>query len=235
MNVLGLITARGGSKGIPRKNLVDCGGRPLLAWTCDAAREARCITRTVISTDDREIADYAVTCGIEAPFLRPAELASDTARSIDVAKHAIDSLSTKERWQTDVLVLLQPTSPLRTAAHIDAAFERLDETADAVVSVVEVPHRFKPWAALVLEGNELHEYVTEELPFDKFRRQGQPHLFARNGPAVVVTRASVIQSGSFYGTHCRAYEMSAEDSVDIDELADLDYAGWLLSRRKAAR
>ncbi len=234
MNVLGLITARGGSKGIPRKNLANCGGRPLLAWTADAAREARCITRTLISTDDREIADYAVSCGVEAPFLRPAEISSDTAKSIDVAKHAIDWLATNG-WQTDVLVLLQPTSPMRTGAHIDGAFAQLDEAADAVVTVVEVPHRFKPWASLVLDGNELRDYVTEELPFDRFRRQGQPRLYARNGPAVVVTRAHVIREGSFYGKHCRAFEMSAEDSVDIDDMTDLEYADWLLSRRQAKR
>ncbi len=235
MNVLGLITARGGSKGIPRKNLAACGGRPLLAWTCEAATEATCITRTVISTDDREIAEYAVSQGCEAPFLRPPELGSDTAKSIDVAKHAVEWLQAREWWTTDVVVLLQPTSPMRTARHIDEAFGKLDEAADAVVSVVEVPHRFKPWAVLALEADELREHVTGDLPFDRSRRQGQPTLYARNGPAIVVTKAGVIRGGSFYGDHCRPYEMSAIDSVDIDDRDDLDYADFLLRRREARK
>jgi len=194
MNVLGLITARGGSKGIPGKNLAPCGGLPLLAWTCAAARDARCLTRTLVSTDDPAIAEYAVAAGVDAPFLRPAALASDTATSIDVAQHALAWLEEHERWRVEVLVLLQPTSPMRRARHIDEAYAALGE-ADSVVSVVEVPHRFAPWSVLVRDGELVREYQAGELPFDRFRRQGQPVLYARNGPAVVVTRASVIRSG----------------------------------------
>ncbi len=227
MNVLGLITARGGSKGIPRKNLAPCGGQPLLYWTCRAARDAKCLTRTVISTDDAEIADYARSQGIDAPFMRPAELASDTATSIGVAQHAIAAVAASG-FATDGLVLLQPTSPLRTAAHVDGAFELLRDGFDAVVSVVEVPHRFKPWSVLRLEDGIVHPYDTRELPFERLRRQGQPVLYARNGPAVVVTRASVIASGSFYGDRCAPYIMTPRDSVDIDDLDDLEHADWLL-------
>ena len=227
MNVLGLITARGGSKGIPRKNLAPCGGQPLVYWTCRAARDARCLTRTVISTDDAEIAEYARSQGIDAPFLRPAELASDTATSIGVAQHAIAHLA-EHGWNTDVLVLLQPTSPLRTAAHVDAAFALLADGFDAVVSVVEVPHRFKPWSVLKLEDGAVKLYDERELPFERLRRQGQPVLYARNGPAVVVTRASVIAAGTFYGDRCAPYIMSPRESVDIDDPEDLEHADWLL-------
>jgi CMP-N,N'-diacetyllegionaminic acid synthase len=230
VNVLGLITARGGSKGIPGKNLATCGGRPLLAWTCDAARAA-CITRAVVSTDATDIAALAKQEGVEAPFVRPAELATDTARSIDVAQHAIEWLAENEHWVADVLVLLQPTSPLRTARHVDDAFALMTPDIDAVVSVVEVPHRFKPWSQLVLEGELLQEYDPRPLPFDKFRRQGQPVLYARNGPAVVVTRTKIIRSGSFYGDRCAPFVMSANDSIDIDVHEDLALADWLLRRR----
>jgi CMP-N,N'-diacetyllegionaminic acid synthase len=230
VNVLGLITARGGSKGIPGKNIATCGGRPLLAWTCDAARAAS-ITRAIVSTDDADIAACARAHGVDAPFTRPPELATDSARSIDVAQHAIGWLAEHEGWKTDVLVLLQPTSPLRTARHVDAAFALLASELDAVVSVIEVPHRFRPWSQLVLEGATLRDYDTRELPFDKFRRQGQPTLYARNGPAVVVTRAATIAAGSFYGERCAPYEMTPFDSVDIDDADDLALADWLLRRR----
>lgn len=230
MNVLGLITARGGSKGIPRKNLALCGGEPLLYWTCRSARGARCLTRTVISTDDREIAEYAGSQGVETPFMRPAELASDTATSIGVAQHAINTLR-DDGWQTDILVLLQPTSPLRRAQHIDDAFARLHDGLDAVVSVIEVPHRFKPWSQLELDDGLLRDYHVGHLPFERLRRQGQPVLYARNGPAVIISRAATILAGSFYGEHCAPYEMTARDSVDIDDPEDLEYADFVLRRR----
>ncbi len=232
MNVLGLITARGGSKGIPGKNIAPCGGRPLLAWTCDAATGAKCVTRAIVSTDDPAIADVARAHGVELPFMRPAELASDAARSIGVAQHAIAALA-ETGWNTDVLVLLQPTSPLRTATHVDEAFARLAEDDDAVVSVMHVPHRFAPWSLLERDGDRLRDYVRGELDFARDRRQGQPSLLARNGPAIVVTRARVIAAGSFYGERCGAYAMSNADSIDIDDGFDLELADWLLRRRSA--
>ncbi len=232
MNVLALITARGGSKGIPRKNLAPCGDQPLLYWTCRAATDARCLTRVAISTDDAEIASYASSQGVEVPFMRPAELASDTATSIAVAQHALEAFA-RAGWSADVLVLLQPTSPLRTGAHVDAAFALLRDGLDAVVSVVEVPHRFKPWSVLCAEDGLVHPYDTRELPVERTRRQGQPMLYARNGPAVIVTRAPVIASGSFYGDRCAPYLMTPRDSVDIDDAEDLEWADWLLRRRGA--
>ncbi|HEY5927926.1 MAG TPA: acylneuraminate cytidylyltransferase family protein [Kofleriaceae bacterium] len=230
MNVLGLITARGGSKGIPRKNLAPCGGEPLLYWTCKAARDARCLSRTVISTDDAEIAEYARSQGVEVPFMRPAELSSDTATSIGVAQHAITSLG-EDGWATDIVVLLQPTSPLRTGVHLDEAFAQLRDGLDAVVSIIPVPHRFAPWNVMRLEGDLLRDYDTSEQPFERTRRQGQPVLYARNGPVVIVTRAPVIMRASFYGERCAPYHMTPRDSVDIDDADDLAWADFLLRRR----
>jgi CMP-N-acetylneuraminic acid synthetase len=231
VNVLGLIPARGGSKGIPRKNIAACGGKPLIAWTCLAAREARCLTRTIVSTDDREIAEIAAAHGAAAPFLRPPELASDTARSIDVANHALDWLEQHERWRADVLVLLQPTSPLRTAQHIDKAFALLTPELDSVVSVIEVPHRFKPWAILEENQGLLHYLQPGELGFDRQRRQGQPTLYTRNGPAVVVTQARTIRAGSHYGERSAGYLMSDRESIDIDGPYDLELADHFLRSR----
>ncbi len=232
MNVLGLITARGGSKGIPRKNLALCGGQPLLHWTARAGLESKVLSRFVISSDDQEIVEYARDSGVEAPFMRPTELATDTARSVDVALHAMSWLKQHEGWDTDVLVLLQPTSPLRTARHIDEAFALLAPDVDSVVSVIKVPHRFNPWALLVPEDGRVRDYWKGELPFDKHHRQAQPTLYARNGPAVIVTRAAVLETtASFYGAQNVPYPMIPSESVDIDDLDDLRWADWLLRRR----
>lgn len=231
MNVLAMIPARGGSKGIPRKNITPCGGRPLIAWSCLAAREAKCVARAIVSTDDREIADVAKAHGVEAPFLRPAELSGDTAKSIDVANHALDWLEREQGWRTDVLVLLQPTSPMRTARHIDEAFALLTPENDSVASVVEVPHRYKPWAILELHDGLLRYAHQGELPFDRYRRQGQPTLYTRNGPVVVVSHARTIRSGSYYGDRSAPYVMSDADSIDIDGPYDLELADWQLRRR----
>ena len=121
MRVLGLIPARGGSKGIPRKNLALLNDRPLLAYTCDAALASKHLSRVILSTDDREIAAFGRKYGVEAPFERPSELACDDTPSVEVAEHAIDWLMEHEGWDAEVLVLLQPTSPLRTSTHIDEA------------------------------------------------------------------------------------------------------------------
>jgi len=186
----------------------------------------------MISTDDAAIAEYAASLGIPAPFLRPASLATDTASSIDVARHALEWLAQNEGWRADVLVLLQPTSPLRTSQHIDEAFDLLDTAADSVVSVVEVPHRFKPWSVMTIADGVLCDYQPGDLPFDRFRRQGQPTLYARNGPAVVVSRAAVVLGGSFYGTRCIPYPMTSAASIDIDDRDDLELADWALRRRQ---
>jgi len=233
MNTLGLITARGGSKSIPKKNIAPLAGKPLLAYTCEAALRSGVLSRVVLSTDDAEIADVGRACGVEVPFMRPAAISGDDARSIDVALHAIDWLAENEGWQADVLVLLQPTSPLRTARHIAEALNVLHDTgADTVVSVMEVPHRFSPYSVMRLEDGRLSHFWQGPLPFDRFRRQSVPVLYARNGPAVLITRVSVLQERrSFYGEHVAPYLMNEQDSVDIDTPLDLQIAGSLLARQ----
>ncbi|MCI0709847.1 MAG: acylneuraminate cytidylyltransferase family protein, partial [Chloroflexi bacterium] len=115
MNILGLIPARGGSKSIPRKNIVPLAGKPLLAYTCEAALDSAMLSRVILSTDDDEIAQVGRDCGVDVPFMRPTSLAQDDTGSVSVAQHAIHWLAENDNWQTDILVLLQPTSPLRTA------------------------------------------------------------------------------------------------------------------------
>lgn len=224
MTVLGLIPARGGSKGIPGKNLAPVAGRPLLAWTCAAATESARLDRVVCSTDSDEIAAVAAACDVEAPFRRPAKLSADETPMLDVVRDALARFE-----DVSVVVVLQPTSPLRTAAHIDEAVERLEATgADSVVSVVEIPHAYTPGSVLRLEGDRL-------LPFEAgppaTRRQDKPTLYARNGPAVLVVRANVVGGGSLYGDDCRPYPMSKLESLDVDDADDLALVDLLIRSR----
>ena len=214
MDVLGLIPARGGSKGILRKNLASVGGRPLLAWTVDAARAATELTRVVVSTDDDEIAAAA---DVEV-LRRPAELAGDDTPMIDVVRHAVAELS------PDVVVLLQPTSPLRRAEHVDAAVRLLLESgADAVVSVVAVPHRYHPDALMdVVDGRVVARGSARA-------RQEKELVYARNGPAVLALRSHRL-GDDLYAGDCRPYLMDERDSLDVDEPFDLELADLLLGR-----
>lgn len=233
--ILGLIPARGGSRGIPRKNVALVGGRPLLAYTCEAALASRRLSRVVLSTDDEEIAAVGAACGVEVPFRRPGDLAQSETPSFPVAQHAVQWLREHEGWEADVVVLLQPTSPLRRARHIDEALDRMDEAgADTVVSVVPVPHRYSPYAVNRVEEGWLHDFWEQPVSFNRTRRQDVPVLYARNGPAVLATRTSVLlERQRFYGDRVLPYLMSEEESVDIDTGFDLSLAEWLLARRNA--
>jgi CMP-N,N'-diacetyllegionaminic acid synthase len=235
MNILGLITARGGSKGIPHKNIAPLAGRPLLAYTCAAARASMQLSRVVLSTDDADIAAVGRAHGAQVPFMRPAALATDSASSIDVARHALDWLAQHEGWQADILVILQPTSPLRTARHIDEALAALIESgADTVVSVVPLPHHCSPFKLMQLDDGRLHSFWDQPLPFDPLNRHSVPVLYARNGPAVLAARAALIHDrATFYGDYIIPYVMDEADSVDIDTPFDLKLAEWLLRQREA--
>lgn len=232
MHILGLIPARGGSKGIPRKNIVPLAGKPLLTYTCEAALGSSYIDRVVLSTDDEEIAQIGRSCGVEVPFMRPPELARDDTPSLPVAQHAIEWLREHDGWGTDILVLLQPTSPLRRAHHIDAALDiLLEKQADTVVSVVEVPHRYNPYSVMELRDGILHQFLPGKTQFDRYRRQTLPKVYARNGPAVLVTRVNTLfRDQSFYGQLVLPYVMDEADSLDIDTLYDLEIAEFLIER-----
>jgi CMP-N-acetylneuraminic acid synthetase len=229
VRTLGVIPARGGSKGIARKNLRMLAGRPLLAYTADAVRASRRLTRTVVSTDDGEIAEGARGCGLDVPFLRPAELAGDATPMLPVLQHAVGMLRAAG-FAPDAVVLLQPTSPLRRGEHIDAAIDMLETSgADSVVSVVDVPHQFNPVSVLRLEGDRLVPFLEGS---QVLRRQDKPRVFARNGPAVLVVRTAVLDRGSLYGEDVRPRFMAAEDSIDLDTPSDLELLESLLARRR---
>ncbi len=226
MSIIALIPARGGSKAIPRKNLALLAGRPLIAYAIDAARAAQRVSRVIVSTDDTEIAKVAKNLGAEVPFMRPPELSDDAAPMLGVMRHALE-WHERHVGSLEAIALLQPTSPLRTSAHINEAlalFEKHHPTS--VVSVVEVPHQFSPASILTLEQEKLKPFMTNGST--PLRRQDKPKVYARNGPAILITSAATLKAGELYGNDCHPYLMQERESIDIDSTSDLAYATWLL-------
>ena len=207
-------------------------GRPLIAYTTDAALASRELTRVVVSTDDDEIATLAAQLGVDIPFLRPPRLAADDTPMLDVLTDLVGTLQEREGYRPDVLVLLQPTSPFRRAEHIDAAIRLLVSSgADSVVTVTSVPHQFTPSSIMRLEGDRLVPWMDGSAPT---RRQDKPVLFARNGPAVLAVRTVVVMdANSLYGSDTRGLQMSRAESFDIDDALDLEVAGLLMAPRHA--
>ena len=234
MCVVAVIPARGGSKGIPRKNLVEIAGRPLIAYTIEAAQKAAFVDRVIVSTDDTEIAIAAFELGAEVPFLRPPNLANDTAPMHGVLRHALAWLES-QGVAVEGLVLLQPTSPLRTSRHVDESIALFRSAcASSVVSVLEVPHRFNPTSVMKLSAQGTLSPFLGNQPIPN-RRQDKPKVYARNGPAVLVCRADTLRSGELYGPTCLPYLMSEGDSLDIDSPDDLMVAERaMLGRNKEA-
>ena len=229
MNVLGLIPARGGSKGIPRKNITPLAGKPLLTYTCEAALGSKRLSRVLLNTDDLQIAEVGKRFGVEVPFLRPAHIAQDDTPILPVIQQTLDWLNAHDGYIPQAIMLLQPTSPLRRSEHIDTAIDIFDRNnADTVVSVVEVPHQFNPVSLMNLtEDGRLEPYQKGPL---LLRRQDKPRVFARNGPAVLVIHREVIEQGQLYGARVFPYTMGRIESLDIDDENDLQIAEFWLQR-----
>ena len=224
LQVLGIIPARGGSKGIPHKNITLLAGKPLIAWTIQAAQSSLLLNRVIVSTDDNEIALVAKQCGAEVPFLRPAELAEDDTPGMAPILHAVEWLEENEKYVPDLVMCLQPTSPLRSAEDIDAAIELAEhKNADAVVSVMPVDHH-PDWMRCVDADGRLIDFSTNDD--HATRRQDLPPVYALNGALYLGTRKVLVEQESWYTDKTFAYIMPPERSLDIDtpwhlRLADL--------------
>ncbi len=228
-DMLGLIIARGGSKGVPRKNMRLVAGQPLICWTFAAARRSALLTRIMLSTDAAEIADCARRSGVEVPFMRPAELAQDTTTTIDVTLHALQWLRQHENYQPDYVALLQPTTPLRTAADIDAGIRlMLASAGHALVSVTESDNH--PFLARQIDAaGALKPFLQTDLA--NSRRQELPPAYALNG-ALYVARADILlQEHSWHPKGALAYLMPPERSLDIDSEWSLKLADLILRSR----
>ena len=226
-----MIPARGGSKGIPQKNIVQLMGRPLLAYTCEAALASHLLDRVVVSTDDPGIAQIARECRVEAPFMRPQELAQDDTATLPVIQHAVRWLQETEGYSPDAVMILQPTSPLRRTEHIDGASEVMANTgADTVVSVLQVPHQYNPVSLMAL--NEEGWLIPHQPGPMLLRRQDKPLVYARNGPAVLLVKQSTLMvHDTLYGANTKPYLMDEIDSFDVDTKDDLIIIEALLKNR----
>jgi CMP-N-acetylneuraminic acid synthetase len=226
--VLGLIPARGGSKGVPRKNCKLLCGKPLLQYTAESALAAGSLSRVVLSTDDEEIAQLGRWCGLEVPFLRPVELAQDDTPMLPVVQHALRYLEA-EGQHFDAVCLLQPTNPLRRAKDIDACVELLERSdADAVVTILPVPREFNPHWVYWRDLDGLIRLSTgEESPIT--RRQDLPPAFHREGSVYVTRRRVVMEENSLYGKRLIGCLLDSGPSVNIDTEKDWEQAESLLA------
>ena len=222
--VLALIPARGGSKVIKGKNIIDLCGKPLIAYSIDAAKESAYVDRIVVTTDSEQIQKVSADCGAYVPFLRPQELASDTAKTIDAVLHAVNWL--KERGDNyDILLLLQPTQPLRRAQDIDAALNLFVESGErGVVSVRPVEEH--PILMRTMDGGEM-EHV---LPLGStVRRQDMPEYVLVDG-SIYINRIADLSEKTSFNDNPVPYCMEKQYSVDIDEWTDLELAKWYLQK-----
>jgi len=213
--ILAVIPARGGSKGLPRKNVLKAGGKPLIAWTIEAARRAKYLDRVIVSSEDPEILRVAARYGCEAPFVRPAELSRDDTPGVAPVLHALRALPEKY----DLVVLLQPTSPLRAAADIDACVELcVNGRFESCVSVTQ-PDKSPYWMFLRRSNGTIKPLLGGKR--SAARRQDLPKAYALNGAVYAATVKSLQRDRSFITRRTAAWEMPAERALDIDTRADL--------------
>ncbi len=221
-SILALIPARGGSKGIPHKNIIDLCGRPLISYTIEAGLRSRYIDDVMVSTDDEEIAAAAVKYGAGVPFMRPAELASDSSKTIDAVLHAVRKLA-GEGKKYDTLVLLQPTQPLRTCEDIDLAIEKYFEQGErSLTSVHEVDDN--PVLIRVIEGEQLRPMLDVS---GTCRRQDMPKYYRVNG-CIYINKTEELNENTSFNDNQVPFLMEKSHSVDIDELSDLALAEYYL-------
>lgn len=231
--MLAIIPARGGSKGLPGKNVKPLCGKPLIAYTIESALAAKSIDRLILSTDDEEIAEVAQKFGVEIPFMRPAELAQDNSLAIDNYIYTLNRLNEESSKKYDDFIVLQPTSPLRTADDIDKAVAVFGEmNADSVISVSEASHP-PIWAKRVKAAGTIEDYFSINIG-NKNRQEVEP-AFMPNG-AIFILKFSLLKSTySYYSDRSYAFIMPPDRSVDIDSLHDMEFAEFLLTRWQRAK
>lgn len=228
-STLAIIPARGVSKGVPRKNVRLLFGKPLIAYTLEIALVSKLVDRVVVSTEDEEIAEVSKKYGAEV-ISRPPELAQDDTPSLPVYQHAIRHLEKMEDYRPEIIVILQPTSPLRIVEDIDMAIEEfLEAKYDSIVSVCEVEH--PPQWMYTLAGNRLKPVIKDQEKVT--RRQDAPKVYRLNGAVYVTRREIIMKENRLLGRDTRAHIMPLERSVDIDTELDFKLADLLMRERNA--
>ncbi|MGF9699803.1 cytidylyltransferase domain-containing protein [Paenibacillus sp. MABNR03] len=226
---LAVIPARGGSKGLLHKNIRLLNHKPLINYTIEAALNSQYIDEVVVSTDSEEIARVAKSAGAKVPFIRPVELATDQARSIDVLKHAVDYYEQNEKYPFEHIILLQPTSPLRDANDIDQAYQTfINNEGDSLQSITVAdthPYLLREW-----NFGKVEPYLKEEA--GNLRRQDLSELYVLNGAIYIVERDLLMIQNTMTGSNNCGYLMPQERSVDIDNELDLKWAEFLIQISK---
>jgi CMP-N-acetylneuraminic acid synthetase len=226
--ILGVITARGGSKGIPGKNIKNLGGKPLIAYSIEVVKKSRMVTCLVVSTDDKEIAAVAKKYGAEVPFLRPAELATDTVGHLEVMQHAIKFMEDKHDIKFDYVVIFQPTSPFRTVEDINKTIKKLIvKKADSAVSLVEIENNH-PIKTKRLRGDRVLPYCIVEK--EGIRRQNLPKAYKRSGAVYAMRRDLIMKKHKLYGNNIVGVIIPQERSIDIDDKFDWLKAEFMLKQ-----
>ena len=225
-----MITARGGSKGIPGKNIKFLGGKPLIAYSIESAKKSKLITHCIVSTDSEEIATIAKAHGAGIPFIRPKELAEDTTPHVPVMKHAIEFMEEKLGVVFDYAVILQPTSPFRLSEDIDKTLEKLITSgADSAVTLVEVWNDYLSKVKKLVGDTVLPYYIPEP---EGIRRQDFPPAYKRSGAVYAMRRDLLMNDNRLYGNTIVGHVVPAERSIDIDTSFDWLKAEWMLEDLK---
>jgi len=219
--VIAVIPARGGSKGLPRKNIKPLLEKPLIVWSIDAARKSRHIDALVVSTEDEEIAAVARTYGVEVPYLRPAALATDTAATIDVLRHVLEEEEKRGR-RFAYLVLLEPTSPLREVEDIDGAIERLvrHPSAKSIVGLAKSECAHPEFTVVLTAEQLIRSYQTGDAGFRELRRQDLKDAYFFEGTIYVSDVEYLFKTGTFYHAHTLGYVVPKWKSYEVDDIYD---------------
>lgn len=225
--IVAVIPARGGSKGVPGKNIKLLNEKPLIAYSIEAAKGSRYIDRLIVSTDDSEIKSIAVKYGAEVPFLRPKELSEDTTPTLPVLQHVVNYLE-KEGDTVDVVITLQPTSPFRRSNHIDEALEKLLQSPnESVVSLSEVDYH--PYWMKKVSNDTIYSYIESEKEY--LRRQDLPKVYKMNGAIFITPRNVLMEERLIVSKNAKPYLMCFEDSIDIDTIWDFKLAQILMREK----
>lgn len=228
MDIIAIIPARGGSKGIPNKNIINIAGKPLIGWTIEEAHKSRLLSRIVVSSDNPKILSVAKKYNSEV-IKRPKKYARDNSPTNLAIIHALDYLKEKEKYVPDIIVLLQPTSPLRTAFHIDRAIKLLiEKKAGAVISVTEGDNKYLK-SFFIKKGN-LEGIVNNKFPFTN--RQILPKIYLANGALFIIREQEFRKTKSLFAKKTLGFVMDRERSIDLDHLEDIPILESVLSKKQ---
>lgn len=232
--ILVIITARGGSKRIPKKNIKPLNGRPLVSYSIKSALSSKYADKVIVSTDDKEIAKVAKKYSAQVPFMRPAELAIDTALTLPVLQHAVNYIESVDKEKFDIIVAIQPTSPLVLAEDIDMAIEKLIKTkANSCISVCQISER--PEWMHIFKGKKIKPFIKVKSEENR-RSQDLPKLFRMNGAVYVIKRDTLIKKGMILDNdNATAIIMPRDRSLDIDEPMDFYVAEAIMKLNKNGR